>query len=172
MLRSTSRRSFVGRCPNTRTSPSVGSSSPQIMFTVVVLPEPLGPSRQKTPWLGICSDRSWTATKGSLRLLPNLTQTRSSSIARSSRWARPLFVSGTVAAVDMAFPPGGFGCSARFVPYGRGEEELHVALGDAVTELAFGRARLRVQIDETRVGQWSQQFPHEMFDREVLAQQT
>ena len=46
-----------------RIRPAVGSSNPDTIRSVVVLPQPEGPSRaKKDPW-GTCSDKSFTALK-------------------------------------------------------------------------------------------------------------
>src|SRR5437773_5033224 len=67
--------------PPTRISPLVGSSKPAIIRKVVVLPEPLGPSRVRSIPLSILNDRSSTT-----RVAPNaLTSPRTSSVAARIR---------------------------------------------------------------------------------------
>ena len=58
--------------PATVAVPSVGSSSPHSMRIVVVLPEPLGPSRPKTSPRGICSVRRETAVTAPKRRVSSL----------------------------------------------------------------------------------------------------
>ena len=61
-----------------RMLPSVGSSSPATIRSVVVLPQPDGPSRAKNEPGGIVSERSSTATNEPKRL-----------VTRSRRRSRP-----------------------------------------------------------------------------------
>ena len=54
--------------PSSRIAPSVGCSKPAISRSVVVLPQPDGPSSEKnSPWR-ICSEISLTASKSPKRL--------------------------------------------------------------------------------------------------------
>src|SRR6202158_3558488 len=72
----------VTSSPPSRMRPDVGNSSPAIMRSVVVLPQPEGPSRQKNSPLAIVNVESCTATK-SLNALRRFS-TRISAMARAS----------------------------------------------------------------------------------------
>src|SRR5688572_6078475 len=56
-------RLSVTSSPSNRIAPAVGSSSPAIMRSVVVLPHPEGPSRQKNSPSRTANVESFTATK-------------------------------------------------------------------------------------------------------------
>jgi hypothetical protein len=49
--------------PRSTIRPSSGSSKPAIMRSVVVFPQPDGPSRQKNEPSGMAKDKSFTAVK-------------------------------------------------------------------------------------------------------------
>ena len=49
-------------CPSSRTWPDVGASNPAIIRSVVVFPQPDGPSREKNPPAGISRLMASTAT--------------------------------------------------------------------------------------------------------------
>ena len=59
----------VTSSPPSRIVPEVGSSSPAIMRSVVVLPQPDGPSRQKNSPFSTVKVESFTATKSPKALL-------------------------------------------------------------------------------------------------------
>ena len=52
----------VTSCPWSSTRPSSGTSKPAIMRSVVVFPQPLGPSSEKNSPSPIASDTSFTAS--------------------------------------------------------------------------------------------------------------
>ena len=61
MSRSRARR-MVTSSPSSRMRPPVGSSSPAIILSVVVLPQPDGPSMTKNSPSATTKLKSWTAT--------------------------------------------------------------------------------------------------------------
>src|ERR1700688_2814913 len=63
-----------------RISPALGASKPAIMLRIVVLPQPLGPSRVRSSPRRIARSSAWTATTG-----PKLLLTRRSSTAGAAR---------------------------------------------------------------------------------------